>query len=82
MSKLSCEPTINTAIADSGTTGNYLPSSAIVTQRKIAKHPISVEVANGTVIKSTETGLLKKDSKETAKVRMSQTYKNTRSTKP
>ena len=59
MSKLSCEPTINTAIADSGTTGNYLSSSAIVTQRKIAKHPISVKVANGTVIKSTNTGLLK-----------------------
>ena len=59
MSKLDCEPTINNAIADSGTTGNYLPSTATVTQRKITKHPISVEVANGTVIQSTETGLLK-----------------------
>ena len=59
MSKLGCEPTIHKAIADSDTTGNYLPSTTTVTQRTTAKHPISVEVINGTVIKSTETGLLK-----------------------
>jgi len=59
MSELSCEPIIHNAIADSGTTGNYLPSTATVTHRTTATHPISVEVANGTVIKSTETGLLK-----------------------
>ena len=47
------------SIADSGSTGNYLLSSATVNQQKIAKYPISVEVVNGTVIKSTEIGLLK-----------------------
>ena len=59
MSNLRCEPAITISIADLGTTGNYLPSTATVTQRKINNYPISVEITNNTVIKSTETGLLK-----------------------
>ena len=59
MSNLMSKPNNTLAIADSGLTRNYLPSSATVTQRTITKHPIYVEVASSTVIQSIEIGLLK-----------------------
>ena len=59
MSNLMYKPNNTLTIADSGSIGNYLPNSATITQRTIAKHPISVEVVNDTVIKSIEIGLLK-----------------------
>ena len=59
MSNLMSKPNNTLIIADSGLNGYYLPSSATITQRTIVKHLISVEMANGTIIKYTEIGLFK-----------------------
>ena len=59
MSNLMSKPNNTLAIVDSQLIRNYPPSSATVTQRTIAKHPISIEAANSNVIQSTEIGSLK-----------------------
>jgi len=46
------------AIADSGTTGHYLPMTSPSVNKTIARIPLPVHLPNGTIIHSTHTALL------------------------
>ena len=48
----------NSAIADTGTTGNYLPIDAPCINKKLTNNPISICMPNGHLLQSTHTALL------------------------
>ena len=46
---------LNHAIGDTGTTGNFVLLGAPVDDVKVAENPIEIEMANGSISKSTHT---------------------------
>ena len=64
MTECNSKPTLvlktinNSAIADTGTTGNYLPINAPCIDKRVTNNPISICMPNGQLLQSTHTALL------------------------
>ena len=53
------KPKLNQAIGDTGTTGNFVLPGAPVDDIQKAENPIEIEMANGSISKSTHTCYLR-----------------------